>query len=63
MVDDMKRHNEHTMECLLYWELIMGSGSDPALRRQIAETRIAIAAFVSKRERETPELLRALGMA
>ena len=62
LIEDMERHWGHTMECLLYWELIVGSGSDPALREKVAAARLAIGEFVEQRKEAVHPIAAAMGL-
>lgn len=62
-VDDLERHYQHTMECLLYWEIILGTASDPTVREKASEARIAIGEFVERRKQDVDPIMRAMGMA
>lgn len=62
LVADLERHQEHTMECLLYWELIVGADSDPALRDKVSTARLAIGEFVTKQRERVHPVAAALGI-
>jgi hypothetical protein len=51
------------MECLLYWELIVGPESDPALRDKVSAARLAIGDFVAKQKDRVHPVAVALGIA
>lgn len=62
LIEDMDRHWGHTMECLLYWELIVGPDSDPELREKVSTARLAIGKFVETRKNAVHPIAAAMGL-